>query len=456
MTILYARYNANYLGNDLEKIKIQINEARNRLNETDVEVISVGVKSGKSLAKKEMRSLLDIVYRDGVTKVYLSYCDMRSLAALCTFSRQNDLDCKMEEGEDWMIVQNAAGVRVSVSLLETAKSKGSGTEKKIHYLFKLLECLQREGSQGIIPCDEESFYISGMEALPSHTLKRYLDDLKHVFPTIIKKRKENKCHRYVMVEKYEILEKVMYKIDAMEELVGLFAVMDEETIKQLSAATKKAVREHNSAILYKSRPFEKFEDNALFRDVKEAIIKQHYIDIYEYEKQIENLEEYASKDYYDVLPLKIIYMENNWYFAGVVHVKSKEYVRFFRLRFIGDYKILDKSFELQDIKTAYLDFLDTFETLFTRYGIPQKKALLNVSSHVAAYFENKQQFPGQNVMQREENGSMTFEVQYTQVDEILPLIKRWIPDVTVIESPENEIEEQLKRELEALLHTITK
>lgn len=258
-----------------------------------------------------------------------------------------------------------------------------------------------------------------------------------------------------MVEKSEILDDVIHRIDAMDELAALFGIMDAETLRQLSSATREVVREHNKAILYKSRPFEKFQDNALFGDLKHAILQRHYLDIYDYEKQVPELEEYRDKDYYQVMPLKIIYMENNWYLAGVVYVNDRYYVRFFRLRFIGDYKILEKHFETKEIDERYFEFLSSFKTLFSRYGVPHKYALLKVSAKVASYFESKEQFPGQGMLQFNDDGSAMFTVHYTQTQEILPLIKKWIPDVTIIESEDPQLQEVLKRELETLLQTLS-
>jgi len=61
----------------------------------------------------------------------------------------------------------------------------------------------------------------------------------------------------------------------------------------------------------------------------------------------------------------------------------------------------------------------------------------------------KRFFISQQFIQQYEDGSVEFRVDYTQDLEILPFVKRWLPDIVVLEP--SELKRALVEDLQAAL-----
>lgn len=61
-------------------------------------------------------------------------------------------------------------------------------------------------------------------------------------------------------------------------------------------------------------------------------------------------------------------------------------------------------------------------------------------------------FSSQAFIRENENG-VEFTLSYTQPMEVLPFIKRWLPGIKILEFNEGELEEILKRDLQAALES---
>jgi len=86
----------------------------------------------------------------------------------------------------------------------------------------------------------------------------------------------------------------------------------------------------------------------------------------------------------------------------------------------------------------------------TLYGKIPKKAKILATKEIAHYFKKdmKKFLPSQKFIEENENG-IIFELTYTQPKEILPFIKKWLPNLIIL-SP-NELNEELKKDLEKYL-----
>ena len=67
-----------------------------------------------------------------------------------------------------------------------------------------------------------------------------------------------------------------------------------------------------------------------------------------------------------------------------------------------------------------------------------KTAYLKASPKVAHYFKKnmKQFFPSQEYIKTINDGSVEFSIKSTQPMEILPSIKQWLPEITIIKAQE--------------------
>jgi predicted DNA-binding transcriptional regulator YafY len=64
----------------------------------------------------------------------------------------------------------------------------------------------------------------------------------------------------------------------------------------------------------------------------------------------------------------------------------------------------------------------------------------------------KKFFPSQQFIKKE-NDSVIFSVEYTQPLEILPFIKKWMPNLVILEP--TELKEELKNEIQKMLNILT-
>ena len=74
----------------------------------------------------------------------------------------------------------------------------------------------------------------------------------------------------------------------------------------------------------------------------------------------------------------------------------------------------------------------------TLFNKPKKIAKIKAKKNIARYFEDgmKVFLSSQKFLEREEDGSVIFTLEYTQELEILPFIQKWLPDLIILEPQE--------------------
>lgn len=78
----------------------------------------------------------------------------------------------------------------------------------------------------------------------------------------------------------------------------------------------------------------------------------------------------------------------------------------------------------------------------SRYDKPTQTATLKASPKIAKYFKAhmKRHFVSEKFVEESADGSVLFTVEYFQPIEILPLVKKWLPDLKVL-SPQCLVDE---------------
>ncbi len=319
--------------------------------------------------------------------------------------------------------------------------KTNQTDKKVVAIFKLMEYLL-EGRE-ISPKDPvllDEFGIS------YKTLERYLKDIEMTYGHIITV-KRSKTNYYKMVKASDIL---MNFIKLKDSNIGfLFDWLKDESIayKELEEDTKKALQKisvkDKEMFIFKSYPFEEFSSEGtkeIFDELKIAVKNNEYRDI---EYLYDELERYK-----DAKCLKLVFVDNNWYIA-IEDQNSK--LKFLRISFIKNIKkVRDYSFQ-KSINEKYIEFFKTFQNSLTLYGEEKITARLLASPKIAKYFQKdmKKFYPSQKYIGTNHDGSIEFSLEFTQPLEILPFIKRWIPDIKILspKSLQDEFEKDLKKAL---------
>ncbi|NCB10805.1 MAG: WYL domain-containing transcriptional regulator [Erysipelotrichia bacterium] len=143
----------------------------------------------------------------------------------------------------------------------------------------------------------------------------------------------------------------------------------------------------------------------------------------------------------EVEPYKIVNFEGFWYLVS----KRDGALRRYYLKNISDVTTLDEKFK----KSKQLQTnLDNALNIWFEETKPYEVELL-VSSHIAKYFQRKPISKTQNIKGFDSDGHMQLTLDITDDNELIPLIKYWLPHIKVV-SP-NELNEKIKKDVEKFL-----
>jgi predicted DNA-binding transcriptional regulator YafY len=311
-------------------------------------------------------------------------------------------------------------------------------DKKVTSIFRLMEILVER--KKIKANDKE---IAKELGYSTKTLGRHLNDIATLYGSIIEV-KEGRNKVYELVDTSYVFEKIMTNTDDLYWFFDLIERWDSNIFKDIGYEVSKKERD---VYLYKNSPFEELKSDKqkdIFRSLKSAIINQEYRDI----DYIYN----APRTHRQAIPLKLIFMEQNWY---VAIVDRDEGFRFLRIFFIKDVRNSAKRSYERDLSSEelkqYSEFLKTFQNPMSKYAEPKEIARIKASPRVAKYFDKgmKRHLNSEVFIRKNQDGSVEFTVEYTQHIEVLPLIKKWLPDLKIL-SPQS-LENALRANLEVYL-----
>ena len=269
---------------------------------------------------------------------------------------------------------------------------------------------------------------------------KYLEDrLKYLEETedILIKTKEGKANIWKLKDK-TLLSKEMSQKDIINLNYALCLNKDNFDTSTLQIIDK--IFKSNSTFMKGHISiYEELNDpkiNDFYKTLITSIKERKYL-------ILEFKEDFIAK-YLDVKPIRIIFIDNNWYIA--FESQDKKFV-LRRLVFLeniiicNDYDYSNKNtFQKVELE-KYLDFIENpkkFQNAMTLYGVENKTATIKATPLIAKYFkaDMKKFFSSQKVKEELSDGSILFEVQYTQYLEILPFIQKWLPDLIILEPKE--------------------
>ncbi len=298
------------------------------------------------------------------------------------------------------------------------------------------------------------------------TLYLYLKDIYRLYGNIVVTTKEKKSVEmgarpiivYKVPSKERDVSKVLrYFMEHSDDLSWLLQMLNENdptlfkdpyASEEFKERLKASIKEDEDVFLFVGTPFENLSEGSLkqhFTQLKHATKEQEYRTI---------TYSHRAKECTDIVKcLKLVFSDNNWYLAS--ELEDGDF-RFIRLSFVRniDY-VRDGSNRIGYRKSTldkYREFFDRLQNAMT-LDVPVQKAMLEATPAVAIYFDEgmKPFFPSQKFVDKLEDGSVRFEVEFTQPLEILPFVKRWAPDLIVL-SPKNlreEMAQSMKKAWEA-------
>jgi predicted DNA-binding transcriptional regulator YafY len=253
-----------------------------------------------------------------------------------------------------------------------------------------------------------------------------------------------------------ILEKISTRdainLDYILELSAKEFTPDvQQTIKKILASNDDTITGHLAM-------FEELKDERMvkyFDTLKEAIKNKEYLKL--------EIEYSFPFKFCDVKPIRLVFLDNNWYIAFEYYDENSK-LKKFRLgrvafinsiEFLKDNKYSHKNrFQTKDIQ-KYLDWLDKdIQNSMTFYDTPIKTAKLKATGFIKQYFkEGMKKFLSSQKIIKETDAEVIFTITYSNELEIMPFIQRWMPDLIIIEP--QELKEHYKEKLQETLQNLS-
>jgi predicted DNA-binding transcriptional regulator YafY len=180
-----------------------------------------------------------------------------------------------------------------------------------------------------------------------------------------------------------------------------------------------------SALLVKGHHYEDMGGKGtLFRDLEKAIIGRHPVS-FSYTKTE------GEKLYAGVLPYKLINHKGIWYLVG----QDGEKLKSFSVTKLSALLILDSVFQWD---------ADVDAQLIEDDGIwlsdAKQEVVLKVSAEVAGYFKRRKLIANQVLEKELEDGGLIISAKIGHTNQILPIVRYWIPHIRIISPEELQVE----------------
>lgn len=328
------------------------------------------------------------------------------------------------------------------------------SNNKTIVIFEILKKLVAK--REIYPSDTELLDELGIQ---ERTLRRYIDEIKVLFPnsfvTENKLIKNNKRSINILrvsdknTDVVIVLEYLLKNSDNLGWLITLLNENDPSLLIDLNKYEKEVSRqlqEDSDVFFFRTNPLEVLQDEPSKRylsELRNAVINREYRDIeYKYIDKKEIL--------IDTKCLKIVFTDGNWYLA--IEDAAGNF-RLLRAAFIVSLSKSSKNYQSK-ILDKYKTHFNKIQNAMSLPSKPSQRAILKASPKVAIYFQKgmKLFFPSQKFKEILDDGSVTFTIDFTNDLEILPFVKRWLPDLEMLEpqSLRDVLREHIKISLDKL------
>ncbi len=223
-----------------------------------------------------------------------------------------------------------------------------------------------------------------------------------------------------------------------EILPHYYETLDDE----MKSSIKRAEKDADLTYIFHNNPMEDFKNNEVLKLMEKAIKLKRKSSF-----------RYKAITYNEVRLLNIIFMEGNLYLACMTNDELNNGFKFLRVNLIEDFQMGNSEFSETEKIIEARRFLDEFQTPFAVFQGDYQKVLIDATPEVAQHFIQKKHLPSQE----EEllaDGTLRLTYYVTNYMELAPMIKKWLPNLTIIEPIE--WREKLMSELDTYLFNISK
>ncbi|MDO2409210.1 helix-turn-helix transcriptional regulator [Campylobacter magnus] len=187
------------------------------------------------------------------------------------------------------------------------------------------------------------------------------------------------------------------------------------------------LRKSDSVYIFKHKPFEEiFNEKEKFQKLEFAVKHRKEIK-YTYQKD-DKIKQIVT------MPHKIIFIKENFYLAGL---KDKQKMLLSRIALIKDIEFTGKEFRKN---FDFEEFLDYISSPWAEYHPNFKEKLVEIEIEIeksqSKYFRLKKFHPSQKIINTNDNGNIRVKFLVTHSEEIIEILKGWIPYVKIIKPKE--------------------
>ena len=215
---------------------------------------------------------------------------------------------------------------------------------------------------------------------------------------------------------------------------GLFPDLSAEFLRELFDTRTE------SAWLIKGPQYEDHSQHeAIFSLLKQAILQYQTVSFFYTKAQLDG-NAAPAKTYEPVAPYKLVNHSGVWYLAAEHQTKLKAFA-------LGKIERLTVKGDSFTPRTELLTMLQNEDSIWLNAS--KSEVVLKVSKEAAFYFEQRKLIGGQVIEKQLEDGGLIISGQVAHPNQILPIVRYWIPHVRII-SPEGlqgEMEKGLQRYL---------
>jgi predicted DNA-binding transcriptional regulator YafY len=186
----------------------------------------------------------------------------------------------------------------------------------------------------------------------------------------------------------------------------------------------------SKAYLIKGHNYEDISDKKdEFKLLEDAILNQKRVSfIYSNKQRILN-------------PYKLVNKDGIWYLVGV---ENDETLKTYSFKKTSKIELLDSTFE-QD--TKIIEIIQSDDNVW--FSQKQTEVVLKVDKSIAQYFKRRKVIANQSILKELEDGSLLVSCKVSFNEEILKIVRYWIPNVEII-SPDD-LQDKLQKSLIAYL-----
>lgn len=240
--------------------------------------------------------------------------------------------------------------------------------------------------------------------------------------------------KWCLQKEYEFDEKLSIEDDITLKLLSNVSKSFDKSFSQRADKLLQRVNENINSQIYTKIELEDISNKLSEIKTIETAINNSQTIIFTYLR---------DENYFDVElePYKLVNFESFWYLVG----KNKGILKKYYLQNIFDIEILDKKYRAS--KKALQSIENALNIWFSEDTNISVKLLIDKS--IMKYFQRKPISQTQRFIDLDNDGNMIISIDISNENEIIPIVKYWLPNIKVIEP--KELNEKIKKEIEKFL-----